>query len=429
MPSASSPTGFSTSVEHPTASLRPTERLARRALAWPLQSIAEGELSIVDADGVQRFGRAVPEFPIRAEIRVLDGSFYRRAALAGSTGAAESYMDGEWVCDDLAALFRVLSRNEAAVRGIEQKTSWITWPVRRLGHALRRNSHRGSRRNIAAHYDLGNDFYSLFLDPTLTYSCAVFERPDASMEEAQRAKYERICRKLELTTDDHLLEIGTGWGGMAIHAASRYGCRVTTTTVSEKQHALATQRVAAAGLRDRVTVLSEDYRSLRGRFDKLVSIEMIEAVGHRYLETYFQACSELLKPGGLMCLQAILTADQRYRFSVRNADFIKAYIFPGGQLPSIEAISNATRRVTDFRMIHLEEIGEHYAETLRRWRERFYKNLGRVRELGFPESFVRMWEFYLASCEGAFAERYVGDAQILFAKPAARRAPLLGALS
>ncbi len=408
--------------------LRASARLARRAITWSLGRIAEGEIALSDADGVHRFGRASPGFPCKAQITVLDGAFYRRAALGGSVGAAESYMDGEWSCDDLSAVFRVLARNESAALGIESKTSWATRPIRKIAHSLHRNSARGSRRNIAAHYDLGNDFYSLFLDPTLTYSCAVFESPDVSLEEAQRAKYERICRKLVLSADDHLLEIGSGWGGMAIHAATHHGCRVTTTTVSRKQHAVATRRVVEAGLGDRVTVLLEDYRGLRGDYDKLVSIEMIEAVGHRYLETYFRVCSERLRPGGLMCLQAILTSDQRYRFSLRNSDFIKAYIFPGGQLPSIEAISNAARRATDFRMIHLEEIGEHYAETLRHWREAFYKNLGRVRDLGFPETFVRMWEYYLACCEGAFEERYVGDAQILLAKPGARRAPVLGAL-
>jgi cyclopropane-fatty-acyl-phospholipid synthase len=411
------------------APLGPAARVARKALAWSLRNIAEGELVLVDAEGAHHFGKARSGFPCRAEITVYDGAFYTRAATGGSVGAAESYMDGQWTCDDLAALFRVLSRNEAAVLGIESKTSWVTRPLRALLHALHRNSTRGSRRNIAAHYDLGNEFYSLFLDPTLTYSCAVFESPDASMEEAQRSKYERICQKLALSPEDHLLEIGSGWGGMAIHAATRHGCRVTTTTVSREQYHLTNKRVGEAGLSDRITVLLEDYRKLRGHFDKLVSIEMIEAVGHRYLETYFRVCSDRLKPGGLMCLQAILTSDQRYRFSLRNSDFIKAYIFPGGQLPSIDAITNATRRATDFRLIHVEEIGAHYAETLRRWRELFYKNLESVRELGFPESFVRMWEFYLASCEGAFEERYVGNAQMLFAKPAARRAPVLGALT
>ncbi len=428
MPLASPVTESAVEATPPTAALGTRARLARAALAWSLRRISEGEIVLVDADGAHRFGGTTPACRSRARITVHDGAFYTRAALGASVGAAESYMAGEWSCDDLAALFRVLSRNEEALLGLESKVSWATRPARALTHAFRRNTRHGSRRNISAHYDLGNEFYSLFLDPTLTYSSAVFEHPDLSLEEAQHAKYERICRKLDLSPDDHLLEIGSGWGGMALHAAEHHGCRVTTTTVSEKQYALARERVERAGLGDRVTVLFEDYRNLRGVFDKLVSIEMIEAVGHRYLETYFRVCSERLKPGGLMCLQAILTSDQRYRFSLRNTDFIKKYIFPGGQLPCHETIANATRRATDFRLIHVEEIGEHYAETLRRWRERFYKNLGAVRELGFPETFVRMWEFYLASCEGAFDERYVFDAQLLLAKPGARRAPVLGAL-
>ena len=403
------------------------EARARGLFAGGLAGLREGQLVIADPLGERSFGSPTESFPVRARVEVRDLGFYWRSVWGGSVGAAESYMDGDWVCDDLAALFRIFSRNHQTLRALEDRR-WVVKPLRRLAHAWRRNSVSGSRRNIAAHYDLGNEFFELFLDPSLTYSCAVFERDEASVEEAQRAKYDRICRKLELSAGDEVLEIGTGWGGFALHAAERYGCRVTTTTVSERQYECAQQRVAEAGLSDRIELLLQDYRRLRGRFDKLVSIEMIEAVGHRYLERYFQVCSERLKPGGMMLIQAITTPDQRYESSRRSVDFIKAYIFPGGQLPSLQAILAATQRATDLRLIHMEEIGAHYAETLRRWREKFYKNLERVRELGYPETFVRMWEFYLASCEGAFQERFVGDSQILFAKPGARRAPILGQL-
>ena len=413
----------------PLAPLGRRDRLARRALAWPLGKLETGVLTIRDADGTQRFGNPDPTDGLAARITVFDPAFYARTLLGGSVGAAESFMDGDWRCDDLAAFFRILARNERAVIAVETRVSRITWPLRRVRHALHRNTQRGSRRNVSAHYDLGNEFYELFLDPTLTYSSAVVEHPDVSLEVAQRAKYDRICRKLALGPDDHLLEIGSGWGGMAIHAARHFGCRVTTTTISREQLGGAQRRVAAAGLADRVEVIFEDYRRLRGTFDKLVSIEMVEAVGHRYLPEYLRVCGARLKPDGLMCLQAITTPDQRYRLSLHNTDFIKAYIFPGGQLPSLEAILAGARKTTDLRVVHIEDIGPHYAWTLRRWREAFYKNLDAVREIGFSEAFIRMWEFYLASCEGAFAERYVGNAQIVFAKPGARRAPILGALS
>jgi len=404
------------------------DRQSRRAFAKALAGLREGRLILSDPLGEQSFGAETEAFPVRARVEVRDPRFYRRSLFAGSVGCAESYMDGDWACDDLAALFRVLSRNHETLLSVEHRR-WVAKSFRRLAHTWRRNSLTGSRRNIAAHYDLGNEFFELFLDPSLTYSCAVFERSEASVEEAQHAKYDRICRKLQLTGEDEVLEIGTGWGGFALHAAGHYGCRVTTTTVSERQYERARERVAAAGLSDRIELLFEDYRRLRGRFDKLVSIEMIEAVGHRYLDRYFEVCSERLKPGGMMLIQAITTPDQRYEDSRRSVDFIKTYIFPGGQLPSLQAILSATQRATDLRLIHLEEIGAHYAETLHRWREMFYKNLERVRELGYPETFVRMWEFYLASCEGAFRERFVGDSQIVFAKPGARRSPILGQLT
>jgi len=395
------------------------EGLARRAVAGRLERLADGEIVLVE-DGVRRrYGRATGALP-SVRVEVADPRFYTSLALRGAVGAGESFIDGDWKCDDLVGLVRVLVRNEEAARGLDGGLAWLANRAERIAHRFRRNSRDGSRRNIAAHYDLGNDFYALFLDPTMTYSAGVFDPPGCSMEQASIAKYDRICRKLELSQSDHLLEIGTGWGGFALHAAGRYGCRVTTTTISREQRELALERVARAGLSDRVEILLEDYRELSGRYDKLASIEMIEAVGHEYLDAFFRTCSERLSPHGLMCLQCITTPDRRYAVSVRSVDFIKRYIFPGGQLVSLGAIAGSTARTGDLRIEHFEDLTPHYAETLHRWRARFHANWQAIRELGYPERFLRMWDFYLASCEGSFLEHYTGSAQLLLAKPRAR---------
>jgi cyclopropane-fatty-acyl-phospholipid synthase len=290
------------------------------------------------------------------------------------------------------------------------------------------NGRHRSRRNVHSHYDLGNDFFEHFLDPTLTYSCGVFEREDSSLEEASIAKYDRLCRKLSLQASDHVLEIGTGWGGFALHAARHYGCRVTTTTLSDRQLEVARDRVRRAGLDDLVTVLHEDYRDLRGRFDKLVSIEMVEAVGRDYLGTYLGACAERLEPHGAMALQAITIDDRHYERAARTVDFIKRYVFPGGFLPSVTAIADAATRCSDLRVSHLEELTPHYAETLRRWRARFLTNRRKIRALGYGEELLRMWEFYLAYCEGGFEERHIGLVQMVLTKPGPDAAPACAAL-
>jgi len=283
----------------------------------------------------------------------------------------------------------------------------------------------GSRRNISAHYDLGNDFFRLFLDDTLMYSAGVFETPEATMEEASIAKIDRICRKLELGPDDHLLEIGTGWGGFAIHAARHYGCRVTTTTISEAQHQLARERIIEAGLEDRIELLREDFRNLTGQYDKLVSIEMIEAIGEANIGRFFAVCNGLLKPHGKMLLQSITIADNLYEGYRRSVDFIQRYIFPGGFLPSVASLCHAVGRNSDMRLFHLEDIGPHYAETLKRWRQQFNTNLTAIRALGYPPEFIRMWEFYLCYCEGGFLERATGDVQMLLVKSGDRSDSLL----
>ena len=298
-----------------------------------------------------------------------------------------------------------------------------------MGHFVRKNTRRGSRKNIVAHYDLGNDFYRLFLDDTLTYSCGIFESENSSMQDASLAKYERICRKLELGAGDDVIEIGSGWGGFAIYAAQHFGCRVTTTTISDQQFKLAQQRIADSGVGDRIELVMKDYRDLKGQYSKLVSIEMIEAVGHQYLDIFLGTCGRCLKEDGMMLLQAITIADWVYDQHTRTVDFIKRYIFPGSCIPSVTAICRSASQKSDLRLSHLEDITPHYVRTLFEWRMRFFKNIDKVRRLGFPEAFIRMWEYYLCYCEGGFAERYIGDVQMLFTKPLCRRAPILSPLS
>jgi cyclopropane-fatty-acyl-phospholipid synthase len=325
-------------------------------------------------------------------------------------------MLGHWQTDDLTALMRLLLRNRPALDGMEKGLARVSAPLRIAAHWLHRNTRAGSRCNISAHYDLGNDFFRLFLDETLMYSCALFERPEMTLAQASTAKLDAICRKLALCPQDHVLEIGTGWGGFALHAASRYGCRVTTTTISPSQHELARERVHAAGLEDRVTVLLEDYRDLKGTYDKVVSVEMIEAIGHRQFGEFFRQCAARLIPGGQMLMQSITIADRRYAKARDEVDFIKRYIFPGSCIPSVSALAHAMAGSSDLRIMHLEDIGLHYATTLGRWRDNFLANLNQVRALGYPESFRRMWEFYLSYCEAGFAERALGDIQMLMTR-------------
>ncbi len=392
------------------------ERLVRERLA----GLEHGSLALADGGGIEHYGRSTARCPQNATVRVHDQRFYSEIAFGGSTGAGEAYMQGYWSVDDLTALVRILLHNREVLDGMETGLARATAPLRRALHWAARNTRHGSRRNISAHYDLGNDFFRLFLDPTMMYSSAVFEYPGMPLEAASIAKLDRICRKLDLHPGDHVMEIGTGWGGFALHAAANYGCRVTTTTISRRQHDLARERIAAAGLADRVTLLLEDYRDLSGQYDKLVSIEMIEAVGHQYFNTYFRKCSELLKPEGTMLLQAITIADQRYEAARDSVDFIKRYIFPGSCIPSIAAMTDAIARASDMRLFHLEDIGPHYATTLRLWRENLFANLDQVRALGYPDEFIRMWEFYLCYCEGGFSERVIGNVQMLLVKPLAR---------
>jgi len=399
--------------------------LARRVIFWLLGKVQRGSLTLVENGSVFTFGEPGSPATLQATVTLHNPHFYRSLLLAGSRGLGESYVAGWWSADDLTRLIRLLILNLHLLEGLVGRWVRLAAPLYRLLQLPFRNTLAGSRANITAHYDLGNDFYALFLDETMTYSCGIFEQEDSTLEEASLAKYDRICRKLGLQPGDHVLEIGSGWGGFAIHAAGRYGCRVTTTTISRAQYDLARERIAAAGLTDRVTLLLKDYRHLEGIYDKLVSIEMIEAVGYEYWDTFFRVCSDRLKDDGLMCLQAITIADQVFDRYRRSYDFIRSHVFPGSCLTSVAAMTSSLARATDLRLIHLEDITPHYARTLRLWRERFFANLDKVRALGYPESFIRLWEFYLCYCEGGFAEHYLGDVQLVLAKPGYRRTPIL----
>ncbi len=397
----------------------------RRDFAKPLLLRVMGKLengSLTVHDGLEsyRFGNSDDPTQPHAEVHVHDAAVYRQILTGGTIAAGETYIHGAWSSPDILAVTRLFSANMATMESMESGQSALVRLGLKLAHRFNRNTRDGSRKNISAHYDLGNDFFRLFLDPTMMYSSALFAGDNHTLEEASVAKLDEICRQLELQEGDHLLEIGTGWGGMAIHAAHHFGCRVTTTTISKEQFEYATAMVAQAGLQDRVTVLCEDYRNLEGSYDKLVSIEMIEAVGHEFYSNYFRCCSQLLKPGGRMVIQAITMSDQRYRQARDNVDFIKRYIFPGGCLPSIAVISDHLARDTDMQMVHLRDITPDYALTLAHWRRRFMDRLEEVRAMGFDEQFIRMWEFYLAYCEGGFRERIISTVQLAFAKPGYR---------
>lgn len=400
------------------------QRIARAGVLSRLSQITKDRLVFDDHGERIVCGQSAEQAELSATVTVRDPSFFVDLALGGSLGGAESYIAGNWTADDLTTVMRIMVRNADIMWSMEGGLARLSGPLLRLAHYSRRNSRDGSRRNIAAHYDLGNEFFNLVLDRSMMYSCAVFEHPAATLDEAARAKVDRTCRKLQLSPADHLLEIGTGWGGFAIHAAKHYGCRVTTATISRQQHEYASRRVAAEGLSGRVNVVMSDYRDLTGQFDKLVSIEMIEAVGHQFLDAYFAKCSELLKSDGMFLLQAITVADRGYERALRTIDFIKRYVFPGSFIPSVTAMLDSTTRSSDLRLFHLEDITPHYAQTLRCWRERTLANLEKVRALGYPDSFLRLWEFYLCYCEGGFRERYIGDVQMLLVKPGCRRDPI-----
>lgn len=391
---------------------------AKSQILRQLDHLEIGRLTLIDGENTYFHGDEA--HALHATIHVHDPRFYGEIAFGGSIGAGEAYMLGYWTADNLTNVIRLMCLNQSVMDNLEGGYQWLAKPVMRVMHWLNSNTTEGSRKNIAAHYDLGNEMFQLFLDPTMMYSSAIFNQDTKTLQQASELKLKTICDKLDLKPTDHLIEIGTGWGGFAIYAATNYGCKVTTTTISEQQYLLAKERVAAAGLGDKVTLLLEDYRHLQGQYDKLVSIEMIEAVGYQFYDTYFSKISALLKPDGLALIQAITIADQRYESAKKSVDFIQRYIFPGSCIPSNTAMLNSITGMTDMRLLDLEDIGPHYSTTLRMWRENFFANIDQVRKLGYSEEFIKMWEFYFCYCEGGFSERALGDVHLLLAKPGNR---------
>jgi cyclopropane-fatty-acyl-phospholipid synthase len=389
-------------------------RLARRLIDSELRGLRHGRLTLADALGSRVHGAAGE---LTATILVHNPAAYQRMLAGGTLAAARSYVRGDWSADDLTAVCRIMARNLDVADRLDAGWARVTKPIFAAAHWARRNTRRGSRRNIEAHYDLGNSLFELFLDETMTYSCAVFEHAGQSLDDAQRAKMDRLCRQLELRPGDHLLEIGSGWGAFAVHAARHYGCRVTTTTISPQQWAVADRRVREAGLSNRVEVLDADYRDLNGTFDKVVSVEMIEAVGAAFLGTFFEQCARRLAPGGRLAIQAITVPDARYETYLRGVDFIRQDVFPGSSLVSVAAMREAARRsVPSLRQESVDELGPHYARTLREWRHRFLARRDDVRALGDSEEFIRRWEFYLASCEAGFSEGTTGLVQATYVR-------------
>jgi cyclopropane-fatty-acyl-phospholipid synthase len=385
--------------------------LARRAVRARLEALTAGRIVLVDGDRTESYGDP-GAVPLRVTVR--DARFYEAVAFGGALAAGEAYADGWWDVNDLTALIRLMLRERDLLDGLERGPAAILNPARRLLNALRANTRAGARRNIRAHYDLSNDFFAEFLDETMTYSAGVFSGPEVSMRDASRAKYERMARLLDLRRGDRVVEIGGGWGGFALYAAGTVGCHVTTTTISAEQHRLARERIDASGVADRIVLLQRDYRDLEGSFDKLVSIEMIEAIGHAQYGRFFEQARRLLAPGGTAAIQAIVIADERYESARREVDFIKRFIFPGSCIPSRAVLRDAAARA-GLEVTESHEIGLHYAETLRRWRANFEARGDRIAALGFDERFRRLWRFYFSYCEGGFDERAIGTVQMSLA--------------
>jgi len=399
------------------SALAARDALARAGVGTVLGRLRNGRIEVVEGGRERSFGP--PDAELTATVRIVDPAAWRDP-LHGSVGLGEGYVEGRWETDDLVSLIRIAARELREMDGIRRAVAGPRGLWHRFRHLVPENSRTGARHNISAHYDLGNDLFASFLDERMMYSCAYFADETISLEGAQLAKLDRICDRLRLGPENHLLEIGTGWGGMAIHAARRSGCRVTTTTISREQHELATRRVREAGLEDQVTVLLEDYRDLEGRYDRLVSVEMIEAVGWQYFDDYFRRCDELLTDDGLMLLQAITIDDRIYELEKAARSFANTHVFPGGCLPSEGLIANCLERVTSMKQVWRDDITAHYPPTLAEWRERFFAAWEKLRERGYDERFRRLWDFYLSSSEAGFRERRIGDVQALFAKPGAR---------
>lgn len=397
--------------------------IARQILFSRLSLISIGHLVVEDGDEIFTFGDRKSGAALSARVTIHDSAAYLKILLNSDTGSGEAYMRGQWSSPQLVNVVRLIAANQQVLRNMDSAWSWVSNFCSRFGEALRMNTKLGSKRNIAAHYDLSNDFFKLILDETMMYSAAIFPADDTPLLQASYAKLDHICQRLKLKAGDELLEIGTGWGAMAIHAAKFYGCKVTTTTISQEQYVLAQERVRQENLEHQVTVLKKDYRDLTGSYDKIVSIEMVEAVGHQFYKTFFSRCSQLLRRDGLMLMQAITTQDARYEKEKNKTDFIRKYIFPGGCLPSNEVVIRHIARDTDMHLVGLDDITLDYAKTLAAWRARFFDHIAEIRALGFDDVFVRMWDFYLCYCEGGFRERVINTSQFVFAKPGCRELP------
>lgn len=396
-----------------------TEKVAEKLFYRFISLLQFGCVTIVDNGKRQTFGHGDA---LSAEIRVLDKRFYKKVVFGGSIGAGEAYVEKMWEVDDLTTLIRIMALNLESINMIENKFSRFLQPIAFLKHRLLNlNTKKGSKKNIISHYDLGNELYKRFLDPSMMYSSAMYETSDTSLEEASFYKLDVICKKLDLQPEDHVIEIGTGWGGFALHAATHYGCRVTTTTISNAQYDEAKKRIEKAGLTDKITLLRSDYRDLEGKFDKLVSIEMIEAVGHKFLPQFFKTCSNLLKKDGKMLIQAITIRDQAYQSYVNSIDFIQKHIFPGGCLPSNRRMLELISAKTDMVVRSIDDFGLDYARTLKDWRERFNMNFHQLKEHGFDETFKRLWNFYLCYCEGGFMEKRISVVHLVADKPMCRK--------
>lgn len=400
-------------------------KIIRNQVKETLGRIQNGSITVTDPVETYVCGEQQTDVAVTLTIRDLD--FYRQVALEGSNGAAQAYIDSKWDVDNLTGLVQILVRNIELLDDMEGGLAWLRNSALKVWHYFNKNSVSGSKDNISAHYDLGNEFFKLFLDKHMMYSSAIFAE-DESLDVASERKLKTICDKLDLKETDKVIEIGTGWGGMAIYAAKNYGCHVTTTTISEQQYQYAKQRISEEGLENKVTLLKQDYRDLKGSFDKLVSIEMIEAVGHHYLDTYIKKCSDLLNSDGLALIQAITIEDRRYKQALKSVDFIKRYIFPGSFIPCVSAVVSSSAKHSDLRLINLEDFGDSYAKTLNHWAKRFEDNIEQVKAQGYSEEFIRMWTFYFSYCEGGFIEKSISDIHLLFAKPANKRKQWLAQL-
>ncbi|WP_064608694.1 SAM-dependent methyltransferase [Photobacterium sp. J15] len=389
-----------------------TDSLARRFVFGILRQLQGAGLTLVEKQG-ETFFFGDKQAICQGHLIVNNPALYKRIIKGGSIAAGEAYIEAWWDSPDVTEVVRVLAINLSLLDRLESKVSWLSALKNKLIHRQRRNSVATAKQNILAHYDLGNDFYRTFLDPNMLYSAAVYESENQSLFQAQINKMDRLCRQLELSDKDHLLEIGTGWGALAIHAAKHYGCKVTTTTISDAQHQWAKEKIEQEGLSDRITLLKNDYRDLKGQFDKIVSVEMVEAVGKEYLTTYIKKCQSLLKPRGKLAIQAITIADQRYDSYSKGVDFIQKHIFPGGFLPSITTLANHLTEHSDFVIRDIKDIGQDYARTLSEWHKKFNSSIETLLTQGFDERFIRMWRYYLCYCEGGFLERRISTVQLV----------------